>query len=485
MPLSHHSAQGLRLSQVVSGGQWFFADNEPRVRSCSNRFDQCQPGDLFVVLDDPDLTTQEQIEEALERGATALLCERPIPVSCPQFVVSDCRIAFGQLCHALANSPCRSLRTVGVTGTYGKSSVQNLLEGIFHAAGQSSTSLTSSVIEGLGPLQIAHSLAEARLAGQQVATLEASSLSLSRHLLSGTELDAAVFTNVRREHASQHGTLLNYQNAKKRLVNHLKPGGVAVLNTDDPVCRVLIEELDVPVMTYGLVHPAELTATVLERHACEQTFLLEAGDESHVVRTPIIGDGHVANCLAAAAVGLVAGLDLADIIRGLEMVEAAPGCLQRVECGQPFSLFVDHSATPHALANLLGTLRKVTTGNLICLLGVDHRQAEATRAQTGRVLERWCDTSVLTASRLDRKMALNAAHDVLDGFDRPAQAHVMPQRARAICWALEQAQAGDLVVLAGGTPADPTDDESLSDEDVSRYWLQHADRRTACPWLPA
>jgi UDP-N-acetylmuramoyl-L-alanyl-D-glutamate--2,6-diaminopimelate ligase len=169
----------------------------------------------------------------------------------------------------------------------------------------------------------------------------------------------------------------------------------------------------------------------------------------------------------------------------LERIESVPGCLQRLECGQPFAVFVDHSTSPHALANLLSTLRPLTKGNLTCLLGVDHRQSDTTRAQVGRTLERWSDASILTGSRLDRKMSLNAAHDVLDGFDRPAQAHVMPERARAICWALDQAEPGDVVVLAGALPTNPRDAEALTDEDVSRYWLQQLDGDRNCPWMPA
>ncbi len=485
MPLSHSSAHGLRLSQVITGGQWFFADEEPRVGSCSCRADQCQPGDLFVVLDDDELTTQEQIQEAIDRGATSLLCERPLPCAIPQYLVDDCRVAFGQLCHALANSPSQSLRTVGITGTYGKTSVQMLLQAMFAASQQTSSSLSAATVENSGPTQVARWLAEVRAQGDHVAILEASSTALSRHQLSGLQLDAAVITNVRREHASAHNSLAAYQSAKARILRYLKPGGVAVLNADDPVCRSLLERLEQPTLTFGMHGEANLTATVLERHLSEQTFLIDAGDESLAVRTPIIGDGHIANCLAAAAVGLVAGLDLSDIVRGLERIESVPGCLQRLECGQPFAVFVDHSSSPHALANLLSTLRPLTKGNLTCLLGVDHRQSDTTRAQVGRTLERWSDASILTGSRLDRKMSLNAAHDVLDGFDRPAQAHVMPERARAICWALDQAEPGDVVVLAGAFPTNPRDAEALTDEDVSRYWLQQLDGDRNCPWMPA
>ena len=220
----------------------------------------------------------------------------------------------------------------------------------------------------------------------------------------------------------------NYQRAKRRLLEQLKPGGFAVVNADDPVSQKLIDELDCPTMTIGIQEPADLTATVLERHPSEQTFMLDVGDESIVIRTHVIGDGHVYNCLTAAAVALAMGLDPAKIVRGIESVTALPNRLQRIECGQSFGVFVDACHTASSLNNALRTLRPVCQGDLHCVIGVDHRLSEVARAQIGRTLERLTDRCVLTGTRFDRKMSLRTAHDVLDGFDRPAQGHLMPDR---------------------------------------------------------
>jgi UDP-N-acetylmuramoyl-L-alanyl-D-glutamate--2,6-diaminopimelate ligase len=136
------------------------------------------------------------------------------------------------------------------------------------------------------------------------------------------------------------------------------------------------------------------------------------------------------------------------------------------------------------LTNVLRTLRPVTSGNLICLMGVGPQQSETDCAEIGRVLEHYSDRSVLTGRQLDRKLSLRNAHDVLDGFDRPAQAHLMPNRAKAICWALSQARPGDIVVLAGGVESTGPDQVTLCDADVTRYWLQHVALPGECPWAP-
>jgi UDP-N-acetylmuramoyl-L-alanyl-D-glutamate--2,6-diaminopimelate ligase len=277
----------------------------------------------------------------------------------------------------------------------------------------------------------------------------------------------------------------NYQAAKQRLLDQLKPGGFAVMNADDPLSRPLIDEMECATITIGIRQAADVTATLLERHASEQTFLLDVGDESIVIRTAMIGDGHVYNCLAASAVALTLGIDPAAIVRGIESLAEVPRRLQRIECGQAFGVFIDSSSTPQSLRNAIETLRPVCRGDMHCVMGIDHHLSDLARAQIGQALERSADKCVLTGTRLDRKLSLRTAHEVLDGFERPAQAHLMPDRAQAICWSLSQAQPGDVILLAGGIESQGPGDVPLNDEDVTRFWLQHAAQPSACPWLPA
>jgi UDP-N-acetylmuramoyl-L-alanyl-D-glutamate--2,6-diaminopimelate ligase len=484
MPLQATSARGLLLSTTIPEGRWLFG-NEPRVSSCCSSAEQCQTGDLFAVLDEQHLTAQCQVELAIERGAIGILSERPFPNAVPQYIVEDSRVAFAQLCHALAGHPSQSLRTIGITGTYGKTSTERLLAGVLSASARSHSSLDARSIESGGAVHIAGWLAEARANSCQFAIVEASSQALARRQFSGLQLEAAIVTNVRREHTDGHGSLRNYHTAKKRLLDQLKPSGFAVINVDDASSRSLMDEIDCATMTIGIARPADLTATLLERHASEQTFLLDAGDESIVMRTQVIGDGHIYNCLAAAAVALGLGIDPSTIVRGIESVVALPKRLQRVECGQSFGVFIDELHTPPSLGNAIRTLRPICTGNIHCVMGIDHRLSEIARAQIGRLLERSADKCVLTGTRFDRKMSLRTAHEVLDGFDRPAQAHLMPDRAQAICWALAQADPGDVILLAGGVESNGPGDVVLCDEDVTRFWLQHVQQPTQCPWLPA
>jgi UDP-N-acetylmuramoyl-L-alanyl-D-glutamate--2,6-diaminopimelate ligase len=272
---------------------------------------------------------------------------------------------------------------------------------------------------------------------------------LARRQTAGIELDAAVLTNVRRDHLDEHGSLLNYRRAKGRIFKQLKPHGFAVLNADDPASRHFLSKLECPVLTVGMKNPAELTARVIERCLGEQTFLLTAGNESVPVCTRMIGDQHVENCLAAAAVGLVFGLDLETVVRGLEKVDRVPGRMERLECGQPFGVFVDGARTPDALAAGLQTLRQVTEGRVICVYGAPGERAVETRPLLGRAAERYAHTTIITNDNPRHEDSLSIAHDILDGYQHPERARLLPDRAKAIAWALDQARPGDAVLIAG------------------------------------
>jgi UDP-N-acetylmuramoyl-L-alanyl-D-glutamate--2,6-diaminopimelate ligase len=301
-------------------------------------------------------------------------------------------------------------------------------------------------------------------------------------------MQAAVLTNVRRANLDYHGSVRNYRRAKQRLFDCLSPDGFAVINADDPGSRSLLSTLDHPVMTVGMDNPAELTATVVERHNSEQTFLLEAGCETVPVRTRNIGDDFVRACLMAAAVGLASGIDLETVVRGLEAVDQIPGRMEFIRCGQPFTVLVDGAGTADALSGSLQALRSVTRRRVICVFGAGDQLAASERPQLGRVVERLADISVITNDNPGLEPPLQIAHDILDGFDRPALARLLPDRAKAICWALAEAQSGDAVLIAGKGCDDYQSEGSrlyhFDDREVIRHWLSQMRPDATCPWTP-
>jgi UDP-N-acetylmuramoyl-L-alanyl-D-glutamate--2,6-diaminopimelate ligase len=307
------------------------------------------------------------------------------------------------------------------------------------------------------------------------AILEASSLALGQHRLAGLSLDMACVTNVRRDHLDYHTTLGNYRETKARLFEYLRPGGAAVLNLDDRFCAERLREIEGPALSVGMVASADLTAVVVERFASEQTFLLSAGSETTPVRTRIIGDQHVYNCLIAAGVGLLYDVPLLEIARGLERVERVPGRMERLECGQPFGVFIDAAQSPDALAGALETLREVTTGRLICVFGVEGERSCEMRPLVGQAVEAHTDLAVITDDNPRGEDPQNIVSDVLRGFDSMKNVVVHHDRAKAIYWALSHAAAGDCVLIAGKGH----DDRQFIGRQC--YWFD--DREVACQWL--
>ena len=481
---------GISLKQLLPQAR-IFGDDDIRFSSCCGDSRLCRPGDLFVALVGPEYDGHDFALEAVERGASAVLAEQPLPARVPVGVVSDTRVAFGRVCQSLAGNPVEQLRVTGVTGTNGKTVSSLLVAAVLEAAGRPSGLLSSLAYSDSlrteaprsttpAPPEMADWLARTLANGCADAVIEVSGRALADRRVSGLELDGAIVTNLRHNPSEHSGSLLDYRRTKQRIFDLLRPHGVAVMNADDAGSQALLQRLACPVITFGLHQDAEVTATVLERHSSEQTFLLSAGAETHVVRTQLIGDHHVSNCLAAAALGLVYGIDLATIVKGLESVTHVPGRLQRIECGQPFGVFVDSSDTPDRLAVNLKTLRRVTKGRLICVYGTRIESAAAERAMLGRVAERSSDLSIITSGGLGDAEPLATAHELLDGYDVPARAHVIPTRRQAIEWALGEAQPGDAVLLAGAAPLHLAGQEipdELLDQQTARRWLGgHKDR---------
>lgn len=481
----------VRLRELVPQAPLFLGD-DVACSGCTSDLEQVQPGDVFVGLTTADGDTHDQVDAALERGAVAAITERVLPIAATQVVVDDSREAYGQACHALAGHPSRALPVIGVTGTHGKTTTSLLIASVLNTARQGVAALTSlahcdsvdaTVAEQTtpSPEKLAGYLEKAIEHGCSHAVVELSSAGLADRRAAGLELAFGVLTNLRTAHHDRHGSAANYRAAKERMFSLVKPGGVAVLNADDSSTQSLYHKLQHPVLTFGLHSQADVTATILERSAGEQTFYLEAGSDCVPVRTRMIGDHHLYNCLAAAAVGLLNGLSLATIARGLEAVDAIPGRMERIDCGQDFGFFVDESPTHDALAMCLKTVRQVTTGRVICVTSSGSDRPACQRTLLGRVLEKMSTECVITGDTGKAAKTLAHAHDVLDGFSRPGKAHVIPSRDKAIRWAIEEARASDAVVVCGAghrgwkTGRRVTDDATLAKQEL--YQLVAATNR--------
>jgi len=480
-----HAGASVTLRQLFPDAR-FTGARDITVSSLSSDAAACQPGDLFVAILDTDRDGHNDVPEAISRGVSAVLVERHMLAPVPSCQVHDTRDALGLICQHLAGQPAQRLSLTGITGTSGKTATAHLLQSIWrHASIRSGLISSACHDDGLqavetcretpAPPELADLLS--RMAAQQCqrAALEVSSRALIRKQLAGLQLDGAIITRIRSAHLDYHGSLENYRRAKLQILSLLKPGATAILNADDPATRSLFPKIDAPIVTFGMHARADITASLVERCSSEQTFLIRARQETATVRTAVIGDPHITHCLAAASLALSGGIDLATIAVGLSAPRSLPGHLERIECGQPFSVFVDAANDPDTLAMALHSIRSVHPRRLICVFGPSFHQPAEMRARMGRVVERASDMGIITSNDPGGESPLAITHDVLDGYCRPGRAHFIPDRLEAICWALDQARCGDAVLIAGkgfhncqhrGLTVD-----AFNDGQVVREWL--------------
>lgn len=446
-------------SALISGG-------DVRVRGCCTEPGHCRGGDLFVSFDNDPL----DVAEAIAHGAVAVLSEQNVRgLRVPVAKVTNLRAAFGRICQALVQYPCRDLRVVGVTGSSGKTVTARLIAEILNEAGYDTAALGSGgCFDGaswsspsLHPLPVAQWLRRSLAQGCSHAVLEMTAAALAQSHFSGIELDVLCLNAMRHEGRSRHGDWTT------TVLEHLRPEGFAVVNADDPASRPLLHELDGPVLTVGIEQPAEVQAVPLEQHASEQLFLLCNGRYNVPVRTSLVGRANLYHLITAAAVGLVYGIELPTIVRGLERVQRVAGRLDRIECGQTFGVFVDEASTPTALESCLDTLRPLTSGRLICVFAGQSRSSHEWQ-QLGHIVESAADVAVLTTANSTNTSHEAMALDVQSGFDDPNRCHIIPQRPGAIRWALDLAEPGDCVLIAGQRACVYTGQHSTPDDMTDR-----------------
>ncbi|OUT67432.1 MAG: hypothetical protein CBB70_08690 [Planctomycetaceae bacterium TMED10] len=451
---------GLPLTEIFPGGRLFGAE-EVWFSSCTSDARNCRDGDLYVAILGTQGDGHLEVAKAVAAGATALVTERLVPAQAiPQYIVSDTRIAYAQMCHALSGFPSRRLNVVGVTGSEGKTTTTCLIQSMIrHASLQSGILNTLGYCDGAkttpadestpGPAVMADYLARMRAGGCSHAVLELSDRAIVQRQTAGIDLDVACITRWNEAELVSNGNQEEFRLRKSRIFEQLRPEGLVVLNADDPTCRAFEEELHHPVLTFGMKHPASITATLVERVVSEQTFLLEWGPETIPVRTHLVGDHHIYNCLAAAAVGLAYGIELETIARGLERVDRIPGHLERIECGQPFALFVDGGHTPAALRSSLRTLRETTAGRLICVFGAPGERDRELRSHLGGVAAKYADSLIITDGNPARENSEAIIDGILSGIPEDVDFTIELDRASAIEIALSGAEVGDCVLIAG------------------------------------
>jgi UDP-N-acetylmuramoyl-L-alanyl-D-glutamate--2,6-diaminopimelate ligase len=438
-----------------------------------------QPGSLFVAYRGIEADGHAYIPQARDRGAAAIICERPGPpagATDPQctIAVANGRLAFALLCAAWHDFPSRNLRLIGVTGTDGKTTTANLIYQILRATSHKA-GLISTVNAMIGERtldtglhtttpdadEIQSYLAQMSDAGSTHCVLEVTSHGLAHHRVDGCDFDVAVVTNITHEHLDLHGTRDAYRSAKARL---FEMAPTHVLNVDDDFSythlaalparrRILYSREARPNGDYDdwWVYPQSLDHAAGWIDVCA---VQRAGRRLALpVRTHLIGDFNVSNILAAIGAALALGVPASAIIRGVAALPGIPGRMQRIECGQRYLAVVDFAHTPNALSQCLHALRRVTPGRLIVVFGCAGERDRDKRTLMGKAAAELADVAIFTAEDPRRESLDEILAEMSLGASQanPTTAEIVhiPDRGEAIRQACALAQPGDTVVACG------------------------------------
>jgi UDP-N-acetylmuramoyl-L-alanyl-D-glutamate--2,6-diaminopimelate ligase len=456
-----------------------------------------RPGDLFFALAGTRTDGARYVDEACARGAVAVAGVPGIAVPVGiAFVATDEPSTF--LARAAARfhgDPTAGVTMVGVTGTNGKTTVTYLLEAIWRAAGGKPGVLgTISYRYGdevdPAPLttpaapELFARLGRMRDRGATHVAMEVSSHALVQGRAEGIAWDAAVFTNLGRDHLDFHRDEDDYFEAKARLFAALdaspKPRRVAVLNAADPRTTLLRKRIAAPVVTFG--RGGDVDATGVEMGLDGTRAEVRLGGSWYRVRTRLVGTGHLENVLAAAATAHALGVAPALVVAALADFAGVPGRLETVPSRAGVTVLVDYAHTAEALAGVLGSLRPLVRGRLMCVFGCGGDRDRGKRPLMGEAVGRHADLAVLTSDnpRTEDPLAIIADAEVglartalprLTGVEVLAGAArgyaVEADRAAAIAAAVAATRVGDCVVIAGkghedyqivGTTKRPFDD---------------------------
>ncbi len=418
------------------------------------------PGALFVCVRGFRTDGHDFAADAVARGASALVVERPLDLSVPQLVVADARAAMALAADAFFASPTRDLEVAGVTGTNGKTTTAFLLYAILAAAGRR-PGLLGTIESRVGgerravahttpeAIDLQRTLREMVDVGDRSCAMEASSHGAALQRLVGVRFASLAFTNLSPEHLDLHGTLDAYFDAKRRLFVEPGPEGRrprAAVNVGDAYGRRLAGELralgERP-LTFGLTDDADVRADELEVTAGGSR-LVTGGI---ALETRLRGRFNVENVLAAVASARLLAIDDAAIATGVAHLGGVPGRFEAVDEGQPFTVLVDYAHTPGALASVLAEARALAAGRLVCVFGCGGDRDRVKRPAMGEIASRLADAVFVTSDNPRSEDPAAIISEVVAGTD--GNAVVEPDRAAAIARALEGAREGDVVVIAG------------------------------------
>jgi len=398
--------------------------------------------------------------KAVENGAAAVVCERPLGLE-NEIVVEDTHDAYAVACGHWFGDPQNDLKLIGVTGTNGKTTVTCLLRDVLRGFGKTVGMIGTieTDVDGMtfpakyttpDPLTFFSLLAQMRDAGCEYVSAEVSSHGLDQKRIGACRFVAGIFTNLTQDHLDYHKTMENYFAAKRSLFAHCDIG---IVNADDPWgVRLLDDVTECPLVTFSAagLGEADYTAKNIELRADGGRFAVVTGDRICRMRFPVPGAFSVSNAMAVLACLVELGFPLDETARLLGQSRGVPGRFEVLQTGTPFTVIRDYAHAPDAIEKVLAALRATAAGRIVILFGCAGNRDRTKRPKMAAAAAKGADFVILTSDNPRDEDAMRIIEDALPGLQESKTPYrVICDRYEAIEWALRNSRAGDTLLLAG------------------------------------
>lgn len=443
------------------------------VKNIVTDIDKVTDGSLYVCIKGLRFDGHKNIGNAIRRGAAVIVCEkvRDVFVGGAAIVkIENTRSGLARLCNAWYGDPAGKMRIVGVTGTNGKTSVCRILSSLFETAGYRCASIGTLGCVSVGGRELDNNgssplsnmttpdpevlyrlLYEIALDGAEFVFMEVSSHALALGKCDAIKFEAAIFTNLTRDHLDFHFSMEEYFKAKKKLFSMCK---TAVINADDDWGQKILKDISVPALTTSCEGNGDYTAKdilVGEDGNCSYKLCFNKGN-AEPIRLNMGGCFAVNNTLQAAAYALFCGIEADRVSLALSKIDGVSGRMERVSVGYDtgFSVVIDYAHTPDALENLLRSIRSSkNNGRIVLVFGCGGDRDKGKRKLMGLVASRLADFTVITSDNSRSEDSEAIISDILKGFDKEKPFVTISDRKAAIEYAVKNARRGDFIVLAG------------------------------------
>lgn len=415
------------------------------------------PGSLFIAKRGAKFDGNDFISDAILAGAVCVMTDiyNPFIENVVQIIVKDVEKAETQVAKEFYQDPSQELFMVGITGTNGKTTTSYLVRHLISAI--ESMGLIGTIERIVGEYSYASDLTlpdcpttlkllrDMILCKQKSAVLEICSHGLHQNRADALQFDVAVFTNLSNEHLDYHKTMDEYFAQKKKLFSKLKPGGVAIFNSDDPwSSRIEAKQI----IRFGIHKDADYQAKDIVYTNDGTTFTLKSPQGSFEVSTPLLGEFNVYNTLCAIAIAGQRNIPMETMIERLKTIEQVSGRLEKFSIGENKEAYVDFAHTPEALKNAILALKKIAKGKVIVIFGCGGDRDFEKRPQMAQVAEEYGDYVIVTSDNPRSEDPEKIIDEIVSGFKHKSY-EVKIERKDAIMRGVELMNDEDILLIAG------------------------------------